>query len=97
MAGTIGITATTAIVITARTIEATVTLRGGTMAGMAAVMVDRTMAVVMVMAGRALALALAAADTAAGKQEKSAAMRAFSFQLCELLFELNRGGLTAQA
>jgi len=53
MAGTIGITATTAIVITARTIEATVTLRGRTMAGMAAVMVDRTMAVVMVMAGRA--------------------------------------------
>jgi len=40
---------------------------------------------------------LAAADTAAGKQEKPAAMRAFSFQHCELLFELNRGSLTAQA
>ena len=72
-------------------------LRDGTMAGMAAVMVDRTMAVVMVMAGRVLALALAVADTAAGEQEEPAAMRAFSFQQCELLFELNRSGLTAQA
>ena len=95
MAATIGITATTAIVITARTIEATVTLRGRTMAGMAAVMVDRTMAVVM--AGRALALALAAADTAAGKQEKPQQCGLSLYQHCELLFELNRGSLTAQA
>ncbi len=46
----VGAIATMAIVTTARIIEATATLRGGTTA---AVMVGRTMAAGMVMAGRA--------------------------------------------